>query len=741
MIGKDDIVPQGVKLRDFDDFSALREDTFTSVAGAFQNRFPQEYGKYRMELDNVHYPETKDFDLDQQKNALMKNQFLGKRLRGTFKLYDKDSGDFLEEKEVTLMRVPYVTDRGTVIHNGNEYVTLNQARLSSGVYTRKKESGELEAHINAKRGTGRSYKLRMEPNTSLYKLDIDQASLRLYSLLHDLGVSDDELEKRWGPDILEANRAKYDSRVLDKAYNKLVREPTPSASKEEKANAVRDALNLTKLSRSSVERTLPNMFNQKTASDWRKYGFQQNPQMQNFSPVQSSDEFVKWDQKRQELEAKAQQKQEQAEFKRDLDVRRKKLEIQGLNADILNESGQVDPHSVVKQVMQNISNRQKTERTIKTKKITKEIKHQGKQYVDKLKSEDKLQDRFHDIKDKADQERIEQEREHVLAQIRQSLPQQQIPQQPPVQGLMPEQSMMPEQPMLPKFASHKSENALGELLQAKSESDEKKYHHKQNRLRKLMREHPSDFYLTTKDDQGIYGVTHAPTGFRMHLPKHVFADLDIDDRTQDNTDVRASAVDLLGLDKSSASIESASINIAAPNYRAAESEEESCGACNHISDSGHCNAFNFDCAVDYTCDAWKEDTVKYAAKGRYEQAPGNRKDLHTAKLHNGHEVDVLALRKKISDKPVEDVPVLSLNLKGANRSRSTGYGPKRYENANTSEPIIIDGDNNIIDGRHRYFKCLDLKEDTIPVQRASSSDVADCYTGNMHPDSKTQTKQ
>ena len=727
MIGKDDIVPPGVKLRDFDDFTALRNDTFDSVANAFQGRFPQEYGKYRLELDNIHYPEKKDYDLDQQKNALMKNQFLGKRLRGNFKLYNKDSGDLLEEKEVTLMRVPYVTDRGTVIHNGNEYVTLNQARLSSGIYTRKKESGEIEAHINAKRGTGRSYKLRMEPKTSLYKLDIDQASLRLYSLLHDIGVPDDDLELRWGPDILAINKAKYDPRVLDKAYNKLVRDKIPNASKEEKANAVRDALKLTKLSRSSVERTLPNLFNQKAAAVWRKFGFQQGQQGQGFDMAQTGDEWVKWDQKRQELEAKAQEKQEQAQMKRELDVRRKQLEIQGLNADILNDDGQVDPHAVVKQVMQNMSNKQKTEKAIKTKKVTKELKHQNKQYIDKLKAEDKLQDRFHDIKDKADQERIEMEREQVLAQVRQSLPQQQIPVQPPVQELMP------------KLAAVNPGSPLDELIKAKAESDEKKYHHKQMRLRKLMVQHPEDFVITTKDKNGIYGITHNPTGFKMHLPKHVLADLSVPDSSEDT--VRNRAVELLGLDKQSASIESAELNIQAPNYRVSEDEVKTCKTCGHRDDSGRCRAFNFNCAADYTCDAWKEDTVKYAAKGKYEQAPGNKKSIHTNTLPNGHQVDVIKLQGIADDKATENVDINDLKLGGANRSRRTGFGTKRYENADTNSPILVDGDNNIIDGRHRYYRLMDEGSESVPVKRLSTKEISSCYTDNSYPDYDIKTKQ
>jgi len=816
MIGKGDIVPTGVRLRDLDDFSALREDTFNSVAEGFKKRFPQEYGKYRLELDDVHYADKGEYDLVQQKNALMKNQFLGNRLRGTFSLYDRDQGGLIEKKKVTLMRVPYVTDRGTMIHNGNEYVTLNQARLSSGIYTRKKESGEIEAHINAKRGTGKSYRLRLEPETSLYKMDIDQASLRLYSLLHDIGVPDDDLELRWGPEVLQANKAKYDSRVLDKAYSKLVRNGDPDASREDKVTAVRNALQLTKLSKSSVERTLPNLFNEKAASVWRKFGFQAPaaPQ-QPFSMAQNSEEFVKWDQKRQELEDKAKKKQEQAEFKRDLEVRRKKLEIQGLNADLLNESGQLDPHAVVKQVMQNMHNKQKTERAIKTKKVTKDLKHQNKKHVEKIKAEDKLQDKFHDIKDRADQERLEQERERVLGRIRQSLPQQQIPEQPPLQDMMqqqPEMGMpqqpemgMPEQSMMPKMGAvdpererfdekeamfnpisaafrHKKKiygaheltdeelarleeeeelaaqeaeeeeerrkssavepgSALDELIKAKNESDNKQYHHKQVRLRTLMNKNPKDFVITTREE-GIVGVTHSPTGFRLHLPKHVVADLDIKDESQ--VDIRDQAMGILGLDdtKAAASIEGAAINLEAPNYRPSESPDKTCGTCQHRTNVGHCNAFNFSCVKDNTCDAWVENTIKYARKGKYRQNPeAENVHLHTKTLKNGHEVDIIKLIDLVGGRDTESIALERLSTNGANRSKRTGFGSKRYEEADTTKPILVDENNDIIDGRHRYYKLLDSDADSINIIRVTDEDVAKCYTDNNQPDSESSTKQ
>ena len=346
-----DLVPEGVALRDFDDYGALRNSVFETAKNSFASKFPHEYGKYRMEVEDLDYMEKDDYDLATQKNALMTNQFLAKRLQGTLKLYDKESGKLLDSQKKVLMRVPYVTDRGTTIHNGNEYVTLNQARLSSGIYTRQKSTGEIEAQINAKRGTGKSYKVRLEPESSLYKLDIDQASLRLYSLLRDIGVSDDEMEKRWGPEVLQRNAEKYDPRTLDKAYRKLVRRPNPDASREDKVAAIKEALGMTVVSRGVVQRTLPNLFNQKAASVWRKAAYAGAAAVDY--AAQTQDEYVKWEQKRQEQEQKAKEQQQKAEMKRDLDTRKKVLEIAGINSDNLAEDGSVDPLAVIKQVLQN----------------------------------------------------------------------------------------------------------------------------------------------------------------------------------------------------------------------------------------------------------------------------------------------------------------------------------------------------------------------------------------------------
>lgn len=262
-------LPSGVVLHSWDDFDAKRKNIFDTVKSTMASQFPQTQGGVRLELHDLDYADPEHVTKAQEKQALMGNKFLHRRLRGTYKLFDDKTGELLDQREATVMHVPYLTDRGTFVNGGSEYTTSSQSRLMSGVYTRRKASGELESHFNSKRGTGHSFRLRLEPESGLMKMDIGQSSLRLYSLLHDLGTPDEELEKRWGKDLLAKNKAAYDARVFEKAYSRLVRRPDPTHTREQKAQAIREALSATKLDRSVLERTLPNRFNEKLAAAWQ----------------------------------------------------------------------------------------------------------------------------------------------------------------------------------------------------------------------------------------------------------------------------------------------------------------------------------------------------------------------------------------------------------------------------------------------------------------------------------------
>lgn len=259
-----DIYPENVELRDFEDADSLRDAIFENVKKEFQSAFPKKYGNVRLEISDLYTPDKERFSLKEQKDAILKNKYLHRRLRGNLKLYDNNTDELIDEKkDHTLMKVPYLTDRSTFIHNGSEYSLINQSRLKSGIYTRKKANGDLESQINPERGHGKAFRVRMEPQSGLFKLDVGQSSLHLYSLLRDIGVPDKTLEQKWGSEIFEKNKQKYDARVLNKAYERLVPKFSQSSehSREEKINLIQDNMKQTKVDAKVVEKTLPRLFN------------------------------------------------------------------------------------------------------------------------------------------------------------------------------------------------------------------------------------------------------------------------------------------------------------------------------------------------------------------------------------------------------------------------------------------------------------------------------------------------
>ena len=207
----DPIIPQGVTLREFDDTKAARKAIYDGTLEALKKRFPLENKSYRLELSNVRYTGPQEFTLAQQKHALLNDRNLHTPVTGHFKLFRKSDGALVDEKDEVVMNVPYYTDRGTIINNGSEYTVANQLRLRPGVYTRVRRSGDIETQFNVRPGTGRGFRLRMEPSTGVVTVNVGHANMPLYPLLRALGVTDKQMIKAWGADVAYANAQKADS--------------------------------------------------------------------------------------------------------------------------------------------------------------------------------------------------------------------------------------------------------------------------------------------------------------------------------------------------------------------------------------------------------------------------------------------------------------------------------------------------------------------------------------------------
>ena len=69
-----------------------------------------------------------------------------------------------------------------------------------------------------------------------------------------------------------------------------------------------------------------------------------------------------------------------------------------------------------------------------------------------------------------------------------------------------------------------NKSPLPTLLKAKAYSDIKDYDSKHSLLYDLVRQSPDDFYIDSEEGS-IYGLTHSPTGFKIHVPRKVVDEL------------------------------------------------------------------------------------------------------------------------------------------------------------------------------------------------------------------------
>jgi DNA-directed RNA polymerase beta subunit len=255
------IEPQGVRLRDPEDFATLREDIYQDTIKAVEKSFPQKYGNVVMRVSNLEYVDPPTFSKKHEKEALAKDQFLGRKLKGKVSLFDLD-GNVLDEKETTLMRVPYLTDRGTFIHGGSDYGSLMQSRLIPGVYTRRQENGNLETQVNTRPGTGSSFRIGLESETGQYSLKIKNSNLHLYSLMKDMGVDEEELKNTWGEELYHVNASKYDPTAINRAYEKIVPafQKRNAGENPDKAAMLRDFFEKAQVHERVTKRNLPLKF-------------------------------------------------------------------------------------------------------------------------------------------------------------------------------------------------------------------------------------------------------------------------------------------------------------------------------------------------------------------------------------------------------------------------------------------------------------------------------------------------
>ena len=218
-------VPQPLpapKLRSFDDAPATRGLIYQNVLHAAKNIEPLTNQRHTLALTDVDFNDPEEYSIADQKHAILSGKTLTRRLKGTWTLSDNVTGKVLDQKAQTIARVPFLTNRGTFVHRGNEYVLINQMRLKPGIFTRQKDNGEIEAHVNVMPGKGVGHRQYLDPAKGVFYMKMGQARLPLLPLLRAMGATDARLKEAWGDQLLAANYKHDDPSVVKKLIAKLV---------------------------------------------------------------------------------------------------------------------------------------------------------------------------------------------------------------------------------------------------------------------------------------------------------------------------------------------------------------------------------------------------------------------------------------------------------------------------------------------------------------------------------------
>lgn len=224
------------------------------------SQFPIEGRHFILTADNVR-TEPKALTHEDEKDAILKSKSLTYPIKGDLKLIEKATGKVVaEQKDFSLMDSFHMTDKHTLLYKGNNYAVANQLQLRPGVYTRTRETGELESHLNT--GTGRSFSLTLDPQTGLFYVQIKSSSIPATPLLTKVfGIGPKEVSSYIPGEVWDDNlkaTAGKETKYLSDLYSRLVStaKRKQGASPEEMAAQLREALETSQLSAQTTQATL-----------------------------------------------------------------------------------------------------------------------------------------------------------------------------------------------------------------------------------------------------------------------------------------------------------------------------------------------------------------------------------------------------------------------------------------------------------------------------------------------------
>jgi DNA-directed RNA polymerase subunit beta len=239
-----------------DAFKDLQQQVFKGI----ESHFPVDGRLQTLELEGLEVDDSgmESDDIRSQKAAKMDGTTWSAPVFATMALKDNTTGKVKQRRKLKVADIPLVTRRHSHIVEGQEYQIGNQWQLKPGAYTKRRQSGELETAFNVP--NKQSFDITFNPEKKLFRMERGKSkAIPVYPLMKAMGVSDEELEKRWGKDVLEANKSARGNAGAMAKFFKADRKKAPKTP-EEAENYFIDTMTQSQLRPDATEVTLGKKF-------------------------------------------------------------------------------------------------------------------------------------------------------------------------------------------------------------------------------------------------------------------------------------------------------------------------------------------------------------------------------------------------------------------------------------------------------------------------------------------------
>ena len=237
--------------------------TDQAMVDGITSTFPIEDKNYRIEVKDA-YVDKKYFDHEDEKDAILRGKSLTYPVKGTVLMYDKNTDELVDTvKDFNLADTYALTGKHTNIYRGNNYNVSNLIVLKPGVYTRTRDNDELESSFNT--GAGSNFSIVLDPQSYVFNVragSAKSAGVPLFPIMEKVfGIGAPSFATFLDPEILKANvdaSRGQEVKAVSNLYSKMVnkRSQDKSLSVEEKAAALKEALEASTLDASTTETTL-----------------------------------------------------------------------------------------------------------------------------------------------------------------------------------------------------------------------------------------------------------------------------------------------------------------------------------------------------------------------------------------------------------------------------------------------------------------------------------------------------